>query len=120
MLIGPNTSVPMGHLCKKQGAVTHSSTEAEVVALDACLRVDGIPALTLWDQILQTCAPGKLQDQVVRINDPKFSLSVFSASESEVEVETFIRNIDYVPSNMPLAVGPAKLCLFIAPEKPLP
>ena len=77
MVIGPNTSDPLGHLCKKQGAVSHSSTEAEIVALDACLRVDGIPALSLWDQILQTCAPGKLKDQLVKTNDRNNSLSLF-------------------------------------------
>ena len=45
-------------------------------------------------------------------NDPKFSLSVFNAGGSGEDVDTFIQNIDYVPSNMPLAVGPAKLCLL--------
>ena len=51
-LLGPNTCVPLGHITKKQGAVSHSSTEAEIVALDACMRVDGIPALILWEQVV--------------------------------------------------------------------
>ena len=29
-----------------------------------------------------------------------------------VEVNAFVQNIDYVPSNIPLAVGPASLCLL--------
>ena len=48
-LMGPNTCVPLGYTVKKQGAVSHSSTESEVIALDAVLRLDGIPALTFWE-----------------------------------------------------------------------
>jgi hypothetical protein len=44
-LVGPNTFVPITWLCKKQGAVSHSSSEAEVIALDAGVRMEGIPAL---------------------------------------------------------------------------
>ena len=43
-LMGPNTCVPLGHMVKKQGAVSHSSTEAEIISLDATLRMDGLPA----------------------------------------------------------------------------
>ena len=44
-LIGPNTFVPIAWMCKKQSAVSHSSTEVEVIALDAGVRLDGIPAV---------------------------------------------------------------------------
>ena len=44
-LMGPNTCVPLGHCVKKQGAVSHSSTEAEIIALEATVRMDGLPAL---------------------------------------------------------------------------
>ena len=37
---------------KKQTAVSHSSTESEIISLDAGLRLDGIPALGLWDPIV--------------------------------------------------------------------
>ena len=40
-------------MCKKQTSVSHSSTEAEIISLDAGLRVDGIPALTLWDSVIE-------------------------------------------------------------------
>ena len=40
-------------MCKKQTSVSHSSTEAEVISLDAGLRMDGIPALTLWDLVIE-------------------------------------------------------------------
>ena len=39
-------------LCKKQTSVSHSSSESEVISSDAGLRLDGIPALDLWDLIV--------------------------------------------------------------------
>ena len=42
---------------KKQGATSHSSSEAEVIALDAALRMEGIPALMLWDIIMEVYHP---------------------------------------------------------------
>ena len=32
-------------MCKKQTAVSHSSTESEIISLDSGLRLDGLPAL---------------------------------------------------------------------------
>ena len=49
-LIGPRTCVPISWMCKKIGAVCHSSTEAEVVSLDTALRMEGIPHLHLWEE----------------------------------------------------------------------
>ena len=37
VLIWPNTFVPHSWICEKHGAVSHSSTEAEVIALEAAL-----------------------------------------------------------------------------------
>ena len=37
---------------QEQTAVSHSSTESEIISLDAGLRLDGIPALNLWDLIV--------------------------------------------------------------------
>ena len=38
-------------MCKKQTSVSHSSTESEIISLDTGLRLDGLPALELWDLI---------------------------------------------------------------------
>ena len=48
-VFGSRIFVSISWMCKKQTSVSHSSTESEVVALDADLRMDGIPALDLWD-----------------------------------------------------------------------
>ena len=39
-------------MCKKQTSVSHSSTESEIISLDAGLRLDGVPALDLWGLIV--------------------------------------------------------------------
>ena len=39
-------------MCKKQTSLSHSSTESEIIFLDAGLRLDGIPALDSWDLIV--------------------------------------------------------------------
>ena len=51
-LVGSNTFVPLSWFVKKQGAITHSSSESEFLALDAGLRVSGIPTLILWEMIV--------------------------------------------------------------------
>ena len=52
-IFGSHTFVPIGWMCKKQTSVSHSSTEAEIISLDAGLRMDGIPALFLWDLVIE-------------------------------------------------------------------
>ena len=51
-VLGSHTFVPISWMCKKQTSVSHSSTESEIMSLDAGLRLDGIPALDLWDLIV--------------------------------------------------------------------
>ena len=52
-IFGCHTFVPISWMCKKQTSVSHSSTEAEITSLGAGLRMDGIPALTLWDLVIE-------------------------------------------------------------------
>ena len=47
-----HTFVRISWICKKETSVSHSSTESEIVSLDAGLGLDGIPALDLWDLIV--------------------------------------------------------------------
>ena len=51
-VLGSHTFVPISWMCKIQTSVSHSSTESEIIYLDAGLRLDGIPALDLWDLIV--------------------------------------------------------------------
>ena len=53
VLSGPNTFYPIMALSRKQVCVSHSTPEAEMVAANLALRAIGLPALNLWDTILQ-------------------------------------------------------------------
>ena len=52
-IFGSHTFVPTSWMRKKQTSVSHGSTETEVISLDAGLRMDGIPALDLWDSVIE-------------------------------------------------------------------
>ena len=43
------TFVPISWMCKKRTSVSHSSTESEIISLDAGSRMEGLPALELWN-----------------------------------------------------------------------
>ena len=51
-IFGSHTFVPISWMCKKQTAVSHSSTESEMIFLDTGLKLDGFHALELWDLIV--------------------------------------------------------------------
>ena len=51
-IFGSHTFVPISWMWKKQTSVSHSSTESDIISLDAGLRMDGVPALDLWDLIV--------------------------------------------------------------------
>ena len=53
-VFGSHTFVPISWMCKKQTSVSHSSTESEIISLDAGLGSDGILALDLWAHTTQT------------------------------------------------------------------
>ena len=52
-IFGSRTFVPISWMCKKQTSVSHSSTESKIISLDAGLRLDGLPALDLWDVVIE-------------------------------------------------------------------
>ena len=52
-IFGSRTFAPICWTCKKRTSVSHSSPEAEVISLDAGLRMDGILALDLRDLVIE-------------------------------------------------------------------
>ncbi len=51
-LTGPNTFIPISAVSKRQTCVSHSTTEAEVVAADTAIRTEGLPVKHLCEFIL--------------------------------------------------------------------
>ena len=47
----PTSYFPLCALSKKQGAVSHSTAESEMVAADLGLRTEALPLMTLFDAV---------------------------------------------------------------------
>ena len=93
-------------MCKKQTAVSHSST-AEIISLDTGLRLDGLPALELWDLIVSVLG------NVARVSDrsgkPESNDHKHHKSHNKIDV---MKDIDVVPSNVQSARQEALMYVF--------
>ena len=94
-------------MCKKQTSVSHSSTESEIISLDTGLRLDGLPALELWDLIVSVLG------NISRISDRsgKPENDVFKRHKSHNKIDV-MQDIDAVPSNVQSAREEALLYVF--------
>ena len=105
-IFGSHTFVPVSWMCKKQTAVSHSSTESEIISLDAGLRLYGIPALDLWDLIVSVL--GNMTQTTER---PVRPVITDKSQRSEGKTHVLI-NIDSVPSNVQSSRREALLYVF--------
>ena len=106
-VFGSHTFVPISWMCKKQNAVSHSSTESEIISLDTGLRLDGLPALELWDLIV--CVLGNVSRDSDRSGQPDNDVHKHHKSQKKINV---IENIDSVPSNVQSSSQEALLYVF--------
>ena len=102
---------PISLMCKKQPPVSHSSTESDIISLDAGLRMDGSPALDLWDSVIEVLGMTR------RIPKPTQACT----RETDVEIQSThkikhvldqnvdISNTDQVPSNAYLSEKESQL-----------
>ena len=51
-------------MCEKQTLVSHSSTDSEVISLDAGLRMDGLPPLDLSDLVIEVLHYSSIQSSI--------------------------------------------------------
>ena len=103
---GSHTFVPICWMCKKQTSVSHSSTESEIISLDAGLRLDGIPALDLWD--LNVSVLGNMIQTPERLGRPV----VNDKDQRSQGMTNVLNNIDCVPSNFQSSHQEALLYVF--------
>ena len=94
-------------MCKKQTSVSHSSTESENISLDAGPRIDGIPALDLWDLVVEELHSSSNQPQKSKDNVQGLLHDTPSRKQIKNQVKTRIQhndlelcNVDYVSSNV--------------------
>ena len=92
-VFGSHTIVPISRMCKKQTAVCHSSTESEIISLDTGLRLDGLPALELWDLVVSVL--GNVSRVSDRSGQPDSDFQKHHKSQRRIDV---MKDIDAVPS----------------------
>ena len=106
-VFGSHTFVPPSWTCKKQTAVSHSSTESEIISLDTGLRLDGLPALELWDLIVSVL--GNVSRVSDRSGKPECDDHKHHKSHKKIDVT---KDIDAVPSNVQSSRQEALLYVF--------
>ena len=103
-------------MCKKQTSVSHTSAEAEIISLDAGSRMDGIPALTLWDLVIDV-----FHSEPNRTDGPKReprgnpSAVVKPNMHNPISIKhtnVIPTNIDHIPSNTTNSGSSAMLYVF--------
>ena len=98
-----HTFVPISWMCKKQTAVSHSSTESETISLDTGLRLDGLLAVELWDLIVSVF--GNISH--IRSN----GATRYWEKQNSYKIDVMKDN-DSVPSNVQSARQKALLYVF--------
>ena len=105
-VFGSHTFVPISWMCKKQTSVSHSSTESEIISLDAGLRLLGLPALELWDLIVSVL--GNMTQTTERTVRP---VIIDRSHRSQGKINA-LNNIICVPSNVQSSHQEALLYVF--------
>ena len=105
-------------MCKKQTAVSHSSTESQIISLDAGLRLDGIPALDLWDLIVavfhgNTNQSNKAHEDLLMNNRQVRSTphTIQKRKQSHGAIND-LDNVDFISSNVHSSRQEALLYIF--------
>ena len=112
-VFGSHIFVPIRWMCKKQTSVSHSFTQfnrTEIISLDAGLRLDGIPALDLWDVIVLVLEnTTQNHDRTVKPVVCRDKNHVYQQSRGMFNV---LNNVDLVPSNVQFLYQEALLNVF--------
>ena len=97
-VFGSHTFVSKSWMCKKQTSVSHSSTESEIISLDAGLKLDGIPALDLW--VLIVLVLGNTTQNHDRTGRPVVCPHTNHKRKQSRRVINDLDNVDLHPSNV--------------------
>ena len=107
---GSHTFVPKSWMCQKQTSVSHSSTESEIISLDAGLRLDCIPALDLWDLIVLVL--GNTIQTHDRTGQPVVNCDKDHVHQQSRGMINVLNNVDRVPSSVQFSHQEALLYVF--------
>ena len=98
-------------MCKKQTSVSHSSTESEIISLDAGLRLDGLPTLEMWDLIVSVL--GNMTQTTERTGRPV----IIDKSQRSPGKFNVLNNIDCVSSNVQSSHQEGFFCICLRTAK---
>ena len=96
-------------MCKKQTSVSHSSTESEIMFLDAGLRLDGILALDLRDLIIAVLGNTNQNHTEQGVRSPPHT--IYKRKQSQWVIND-LDNVDFITSNVQSSHQEALLCVF--------
>ena len=115
-MFGSRTFVPLTWLCKKQTCVSHSSTEAEFVALDAALRLEGLPCLQFWELVVSVFSQDEEHQKFEKaLNEPltaRGDLQQNLLARGDLLQKAFAQDpfdVDFVPPSFPWSLGNSRL-----------
>ena len=116
-VFGSHTFVPISWMCEKQTSVSHSSTESEIISLDAGLRLNGNSALDLWDLIVAVL--GNTNQSHKERRDPFLNKREVRSPPHNIQERTQsqgvindLDNVDFIPSNVNFSHQEALLYVF--------
>ena len=106
-IFGSHTFVRISLMCKNQTSVSHSSTESEIISLDAVLRLDGKPALDLCDLIVAALHGNTCQTNQERGDPHKFP----TRKKNHGKIDD-LDNVDFISSNVHSSREEALMYIF--------
>ena len=118
-IFGSHTLVPISWMCQKQTSVSLSSTEAEIISLDSGSLMNGIPALDLWDLVIEVFHSSPNQTNKTKDErEPRRNMSRNTTLHMKNQnptkhVNLDVNNVDHTSSNVrPSRFGAIFICLL--------
>ena len=108
-IFGSRTFVPICWMCKKQTSISHSSTESEIISLDAGLRMDGLLALDLWDLVIEVLGTNHRLPKPTQACMRETDAQIQSTPNDQ---NMDLSNVDQVPSDAHLSEKESQLYIF--------
>ena len=115
------TFVTISWMCKKQNVSILSSTESEIISLDAGLRMDGLLALDLWDVVIEVLHSTNNTKRPLRLDPGNWcGTGNHSSNKTKTKMPTERSNrdvdqwsnVDYVATNTHSCQGESQLYIF--------
>ena len=107
-----HTFVLVSWMCKKQNAVSHGSTESEMLFLCAGLRLDGFLALDLWDMVIEVLRSTNNTVQPKHTSIQETEATLYSEAKTLNVKRKQLSNVDHVPTNTHSSQGESQLYIF--------